>query len=111
MKHHVPVANIVAVTSTDADQHQCCLVVLCAALVTVVASRCFLAPSLQVPHVRQHYNWDCGLACVLMVLRAMGVHGIDFYTLRQCCGTTRCGFDPNLLGVSAEVSGEGDCQV
>ena len=26
-----------------------------------------------------------------MVLRAMGVHGIDFMTLQQCCGTTRCG--------------------
>lgn len=26
-----------------------------------------------VPHVRQSYNWDCGLACVEMVLRALDV--------------------------------------
>ena len=25
-----------------------------------------------VPHVKQTYNWDCGLACVLMVVRALG---------------------------------------
>lgn len=25
-----------------------------------------------VPHVQQTFNWDCGLACVLMVLRTLG---------------------------------------
>ena len=64
-----------------------------------------LASFAQVPHVRQHYNWDCGLACVLMVLRAMGVHGIDFYTLRQCCGTTRCESGHDLLSLADLVEG------
>lgn len=45
-------------------------------------------PPLHVPHVRQHFNWDCGLACVLMVLRAMGVKGVDFNYLRRLCPTT-----------------------
>lgn len=43
---------------------------------------------LHVPHVRQHFNWDCGLACVLMILRAMGVRGVDFASLRRSCPTT-----------------------
>ncbi len=82
----------VALTCCDADQLRSFIFGLCAAFVVLVAAppMRLLALSPQVPHVRQHYNWDCGLACVLMVLRAMGVHGIDFYTLRQCCGTTRC---------------------
>jgi len=42
-----------------------------------------------VPHVRQTYNWDCGLACVLMSLRAMGATtGCDLRVLRQ--GLTAC---------------------
>ena len=28
---------------------------------------------LHVPHVRQSFNWDCGLACTEMALRALGV--------------------------------------
>ena len=51
-------------------------------------------PSLHVPHVRQHFNWDCGLACVLMVLRAMGARGVDFDSLRRLCSTTRCAQSP-----------------
>lgn len=45
-----------------------------------------------VPHVRQHFNWDCGLACVLMVLRAAAPKAacMDLATLRQYCSTTRC---------------------
>jgi Guanylylate cyclase len=42
-----------------------------------------------VPHVQQAFNWDCGLACVLMVLRAAGVRGQDLGTLRALCRTTR----------------------
>ena len=30
-----------------------------------------------VPHVRQSFNWDCGLACTEMVLRALGVAPAD----------------------------------
>ena len=43
-----------------------------------------------VPHVKQTYNWDCGLACVLMVVRALGAsaHHCDLRTLRQLCRTT-----------------------
>jgi len=29
--------------------------------------------SRRIPHVRQSYNWDCGLACTEMALRALGV--------------------------------------
>lgn len=43
---------------------------------------------LHVPHVRQLFNWDCGLACVLMVLRATGVRGVDYQSLRRLCSTT-----------------------
>ena len=45
----------------------------------------------QVPHVRQAFNWDCGLACVLMVLQAAApkAAGMDLATLRQYCPTTR----------------------
>eukprot|EP00897_Mesotaenium_endlicherianum_P006085 jgi/Mesen1/5504/ME000277S04718 len=54
--------------------------------------------SFHVPHVRQLYNWDCGLACVLMVLRALhppqqqekGVALKDFTLkeLSKACGTS-----------------------
>lgn len=41
-----------------------------------------------VPHVRQMFNWDCGLACALMVLRAVGFNDLDYSTLRRYCATT-----------------------
>jgi hypothetical protein len=44
--------------------------------------------SIQVPHVRQLCNWDCGLACVLMVLKVLGVEGCDLKYLSQLCQTT-----------------------
>mmetsp|Transcript_43864 Transcript_43864/g.73040 ORF Transcript_43864/g.73040 Transcript_43864/m.73040 type:complete len:285 (-) Transcript_43864:166-1020(-) len=44
--------------------------------------------SVDVPHVRQSFNWDCGLACVLMVLRTLGVNKCDLRILRQLCNTT-----------------------
>ena len=34
---------------------------------------------------------DCGLACVLMVLRAVGWHTYDYTALRSLCDTTRYG--------------------
>ncbi len=43
-----------------------------------------------VPHVRQLFNWDCGLSCVLMILRAVGIWHQDLATLRTICATTRC---------------------
>ncbi|XP_024403500.1 guanylyl cyclase 1 [Physcomitrium patens] len=44
--------------------------------------------SIQVPHVRQLCNWDCGLACVLMVLKFLGIQGCDLKYLSQLCQTT-----------------------
>lgn len=43
------------------------------------------------PHVRQLYNWDCGLACVLIVLQAAAPNtaSLDLAMLRQYCQTTR----------------------
>jgi hypothetical protein len=40
-----------------------------------------------VPHVCQRANWDCGLACVAMVLRAKGLcEGVDLDALGQSVG-------------------------
>ena len=41
-----------------------------------------------VPHVRQQHNWDCGLACVLMIVHAHGMKHVDLRYLRDICGTT-----------------------
>ena len=41
-----------------------------------VGTRDAAAPMLRrrtIPHVRQSHNWDCGLACLEMTLRALGV--------------------------------------
>lgn len=51
---------------------------------TTLPQSCFI----KVPHVRQSYNWDCGLACILMVLKALGFHGCDLNYLHHLCGTT-----------------------
>eukprot|EP00803_Ostreobium_quekettii_P005533 evm.model.scf_541.3 EVM.evm.TU.scf_541.3 scf_541:55491-57195(-) len=42
---------------------------------------------MEVPHVRQTQSWDCGLACVVMVLEAMGIKGVDLDTIKQLCPT------------------------
>ena len=39
-----------------------------------------------VPHVRQSYSWDCGLACILMVLRIGGLM-VTLDDLMVICGT------------------------
>lgn len=41
-----------------------------------------------VPHVRQQFHWDCGLACVLMVLRTVGMGNCDIHQLVDLCSTT-----------------------
>lgn len=41
-----------------------------------------------VPHVRQQFHWDCGLACVLMVLRTVGIGHCDIHQLVDLCSTT-----------------------
>ena len=37
---------------------------------------------------------DCGLACVLMILKAAGIHSEDLASLRAACSTTRCACVP-----------------
>lgn len=46
------------------------------------------AHSVKVPHVRQLNSWDCGLACVLMVLKTLGIDGYDIQSLGQLCCTS-----------------------
>ncbi|KAL5647921.1 hypothetical protein ACJX0J_042276, partial [Zea mays] len=42
-----------------------------------------------VPHVQQAFKWDCGLACVLMVLRTLGIDCCDgIADLERLCRTT-----------------------
>lgn len=40
-----------------------------------------------VPGITQAFNWDCGLACVLMVLKALGFRHYHMATLMQKCPT------------------------
>ncbi|XP_020678929.1 protein GUCD1 isoform X2 [Dendrobium catenatum] len=56
----------------------------------VDASATFPASShfVDVPHVRQQFHWDCGLACVLMVLRTVGIGHIGIHELVDLCSTT-----------------------
>ncbi|CAN6568883.1 unnamed protein product [Malus baccata var. baccata] len=42
----------------------------------------------EVPHINQQDSWDCGLACVLMVFRTVGIDNCDIQTLAQLSGTT-----------------------
>lgn len=41
----------------------------------------------EVPHINQQYSWDCGLACVLMVLRALGINSCNLQALAELCRT------------------------
>ncbi|KAH0907844.1 hypothetical protein HID58_039671 [Brassica napus] len=42
---------------------------------------------MEVPHVHQLASWDCGLACVLMVLRASGITSCTIEDLAEICST------------------------
>ncbi|KAI5670573.1 hypothetical protein M9H77_10937 [Catharanthus roseus] len=42
----------------------------------------------EVPHINQLYTWDCGLACVVMVLRTLGISSCDIKDLEELCCTT-----------------------
>ncbi|XP_028792747.1 protein GUCD1 isoform X1 [Neltuma alba] len=42
----------------------------------------------EVPHINQSYTWDCGLACVLMVLKTIGVDNCNIQELAELCRTT-----------------------
>ncbi|XP_009351227.2 guanylyl cyclase 1 isoform X1 [Pyrus x bretschneideri] len=41
----------------------------------------------EVPHINQQDSWDCGLACVLMVFRTLGIDNCDIQTLAELCHT------------------------
>ncbi|KAL5203364.1 hypothetical protein ABZP36_014316 [Zizania latifolia] len=43
---------------------------------------------IDVPHVQQAFTWDCGLACVLMVLRTLGIDCCGIADLEKLCSTT-----------------------
>jgi len=43
--------------------------------------------SISIPHVQQRHNWDCGLACVLMVLRTFGITSYTLQLLQELCST------------------------
>mmetsp|Transcript_2724 Transcript_2724/g.4936 ORF Transcript_2724/g.4936 Transcript_2724/m.4936 type:complete len:271 (+) Transcript_2724:48-860(+) len=71
-----------------------------------------------VPHIRQKYSWDCGLACVEMVLRSCGQRQVSYDELRRWCGTEsvwsidlvfllhRLGMDVSYLTVTKGVRPE-----
>lgn len=42
---------------------------------------------IEVPLVNQLSNWDCGLACVLMVLQTIGINNCSLHALEKLCGT------------------------
>ncbi|KAA8539660.1 hypothetical protein F0562_026352 [Nyssa sinensis] len=42
----------------------------------------------EVLHINQLRMWDCGLACVLMVLRTLGINNCDIQELEELCCTT-----------------------
>ncbi|XP_004503213.1 guanylyl cyclase 1 [Cicer arietinum] len=43
---------------------------------------------IEVPHINQIYTWDCGLACILMVLKTIGDNNCDIQALAELCSTT-----------------------
>jgi hypothetical protein len=49
-------------------------------------------------------NRDCGLACSLMLLRAVGYRGCDYALLRQLCPTTRCGTKHGMCRPSSRTA-------
>ncbi|KAK9700069.1 hypothetical protein RND81_08G215500 [Saponaria officinalis] len=49
----------------------------------VLPRSCFI----EVPHISQLSNWDCGLACILMVLETMGISNCSLHSLEKLCGT------------------------
>ncbi|XP_043714497.1 guanylyl cyclase 1-like [Telopea speciosissima] len=42
----------------------------------------------EVPHISQLHSWDCGLACVSMVLRTLDIGHCDLHALGKLCHTT-----------------------
>lgn len=42
----------------------------------------------EVPLINQLYSWDCGLACILMVFRTVGINSHNINSLTKLCCTT-----------------------
>ncbi|CAH1445364.1 unnamed protein product [Lactuca virosa] len=42
---------------------------------------------IDVPHIKQKHTWDCGIACVLMVLRTLHINHYDIEDLQAFCNT------------------------
>ncbi|KAI7742366.1 hypothetical protein M8C21_025571 [Ambrosia artemisiifolia] len=42
---------------------------------------------INVPHMKQERMWDCGLVCVLMVLKTLNVNHYDIEDMEAFCGT------------------------
>ncbi|XP_047324825.1 guanylyl cyclase 1 [Impatiens glandulifera] len=42
---------------------------------------------IEVPHINQEQTWDCGLACVLMVLKTLGINNCNINELVEICCT------------------------
>ena len=60
----------------------------------------------QLPHVRQRHSWDCGLACVEMVLRCGGGSSACDWRVRTCVPPLRCrarGVAVDAAALAAEV--------
>ncbi|KAI4383979.1 hypothetical protein MLD38_009756 [Melastoma candidum] len=47
-----------------------------------------LSRFVQVPHVNQLSSWDCGLACLVMVMRTLGIETCSVESLASLCCTT-----------------------
>ncbi|KAF6266650.1 Guanylylate cyclase-domain-containing protein [Scenedesmus sp. NREL 46B-D3] len=58
------------------------------ALAQVLALKVHLLPPQRHAQIVAQYSWDCGLACVLMVLRALGCTNCDLPQLRKLSQTT-----------------------
>lgn len=65
-----------------------------------------------VPVVRQRFEWDCGIACALMALRALGILApaggaagappLQYGDLLAAVGTARCAGSPETLHTTVQ---------
>ncbi|KAE8711063.1 Detected protein of confused Function [Hibiscus syriacus] len=60
----------------------------------------------QVPHINQLFSWDCGLACVLMVLTTVGINSYSIQNLIELCSTTRFSYYTVTFGANPNYSRE-----
>ncbi|BBG98017.1 guanylyl cyclase 1 [Prunus dulcis] len=60
----------------------------------------------EVPHINQLDSWDCGLACLVMVFRTVGIDSCDIQTLAELCCTTSFSYYTVTFGANPNYSGE-----